>query len=226
MVDLKPQNPDTQIIIFAREPVYGQVKTRLIPVLGKTGATELYSALLDFSVHKIHRYKLASLCLCITPESQSQYFSRHYPFDDLLITKQTGKDLGQRMANALEQSLQQFSKAILIGTDCPFLDNTDLQQAIDALDSNDMVFSPAKDGGYVLVGGTGQLNSFAFEGIEWGTERVMQQTRQRLSKLNIHWQELRQQQDIDNKNDLKYLQHGHEFFDSGLHISDLIQRNS
>ena len=213
--------PDTQIIIFAREPVYGQVKTRLIPALGAAGATELYTALLDFTLNKIHSCHLAPVCLGITPESSTAFFRQRYPFTELQITKQRGDDLGQRMAHALKQSLRHFSRAILIGTDCPFLNRNDLEQAIAALDIHDMVFSPARDGGYVLVGARRSVPG-SFSGIDWGSEQVMQQTRKRLMELKISWQELAQQQDIDDENDLKYLQHVHEFFNAFPHVPDII----
>ena len=217
----KLQYLDTQIIIFAREPVYGQVKTRLIPALGAAGATELYTALLDFTLNKIHTYHLAPVCLCITPESRTAFFLKRYPFTELQITTQKGDDLGQRMAHALKQSLSHFSRAILIGTDCPFLNQNDLEQAIAALDNHDMVFSPARDGGYVLVGARCSVPG-NFTGIDWGSEQVMRQTRKRLKELKISWQELARQQDIDDENDLKYLQHVHEFSDAFPHILNII----
>ena len=221
LIQNKLQYPDTQIIIFAREPVYGQVKTRLIPALGAARATELYTALLDFTLNKIHTYHLAPVCLCITPESSPAFFLQRYPFTELQITKQKGEDLGQRMANALKQSLRHFSRAILIGTDCPFLNQSDLEQAIAALDTHDMVFSPAHDGGYVLVGARCSVAD-SFTGIDWGSEQVMRQTRKRLTELNISWQELALQQDIDDENDLKYLQHIHEFSNAFPHILNII----
>ncbi len=217
----KLQYSDTQIIIFAREPVYGQVKTRLIPALGAAGATELYSALLDFTLKKIYTCQPASVCLCITPESRTAFFLDRYPFTELQITKQRGNDLGQRMSNALKQSLSHFSRAILIGTDCPFLNQSDLEQAFNALNTHDMVFSPARDGGYVLVGARRSVPG-SFIGIDWGSEQVMRQTRKRLMELKISWQELAWQQDIDDENDLKYLQHVHEFSDAFPHILNII----
>ncbi len=219
------QYSDTQIIIFAREPVYGQVKTRLIPALGEAGATELYTALLDFTLNKLHSYHLAPVMLCITPESRTEFFLRRYSFTELLITKQKGDDLGQRMVHALKQSLSHFSRALLIGTDCPFFNRSDLEQAIIALDSHEMVFAPAYDGGYVLVGAR-RFVPDSFTGIDWGSEQVMEQTRKRLKKLKISWQEIAQQQDIDDENDLKYLQHVHEFSDAFPYILNIINRYS
>ncbi len=216
---------DVQIIIFARKPVAGQVKTRLIPSLGEQGATQLYSALLQFTIKNISAYHLAPVCMAITPESDIRYFSVQNGFPDMEISPQKGMDLGERMYHALESSLQRYSKAILIGTDCPFFTRQDFQNAIDTLDDKDMVFSPARDGGYVLVGAK-SLFPGSFNNILWGTERVMQQTRQTLTGLNISWQELRQLQDIDTPEDLKYLSEIHELANSSFHITDIINRDS
>ena len=116
------------------------------------------------------------------------------------------------MYNALALALKHYSKAILIGTDCPFLSHNDLQQAIAALDNNDMVFSPANDGGYVLVGAKTvdslvftKVFKQVFKQIDWGTEKVMAQTRIMLLKHKVSWQELSAKNDIDIEDDLKYL---------------------
>ena len=195
---------DTLIIIFAREPVAGQVKTRLIPALGVEGAAKLYKRLLDYAINNAIASSLSAVNLCITPESNKNYFSQMPCSVNFELSVQTGKDLGARMHNALAVALNNYSKAILIGTDCPFLSSHDLQQAIIALDNNDMVFSPAKDGGYVLVGAK-KISPVVFEHIDWGTDKVMAQTRRALLKYNMSWQELPEQYDIDVKDDLKYL---------------------
>jgi len=209
--------PDTVIIIFAREPVYGQVKTRLIPSLGKQGATELYKRFLDYAIsqHTIsHRrfnsLNLAPVQLCITPESRDSYFYETYGSGIFTCSRQEGDDLGGRMSNALEVALKSYSKAILIGTDCPFLSPDDLQQAVTALDSHDAVFSPASDGGYVLIG-VKKLVTALFDNIDWGTERVMAQTREYMKANKLSWQELAEKNDIDIKEDLRYLLEHNEF---------------
>ncbi|MDX2504315.1 MAG: TIGR04282 family arsenosugar biosynthesis glycosyltransferase [Gammaproteobacteria bacterium] len=201
---------DTLIIIFAREPVPGQVKTRLIPTLGEQGATQLYKQLLDYAVSNMIDWKFAPVNLCITPESNKSYFIRNGRYRNVELSVQKGENLGSRMHNALASALQNYPKALLIGTDCPFLSRDDLQQAIMALDGNDMVFSPARDGGYVLVGAK-RLVSDLFEDIDWGTERVMAQSRIALSRYDFRWQELSEQYDIDTKEDLRYLLQHNEF---------------
>ena len=196
--------PDSQIIVFAREPVLGQVKTRLIPALGIEGATQLYTQLLDHTIDKVLQSQLCPVDICITPESNKEYFLRNNQLDFLQVSWQCPGDLGQKMVDAIAKALKNYSSVILIGSDCPLLNIDDLQQAIIALQENDMVFSPASDGGYVLVGAK-SISPLVFENICWGSEIVMQQTRQVLIDNHISWEELSEQHDIDVQDDLKYL---------------------
>jgi rSAM/selenodomain-associated transferase 1 len=202
-------HPDTLIIIFARQPVAGQVKTRLIPFLGVEKATRLYQRLLATTLQLCQQpfssgELLAPMQLNITPESNAAWFTDWDLASGVDIVFQSGQNLGTRMDNALKNALVHFSKAILIGTDCPFLNQDILLQSIKALDDNDMVFVPAHDGGYVLVGAR-RLATGCFDEIQWGTEHVMQQTRIKLQDCGLSWQELAKQHDVDDKNDLKYI---------------------
>ena len=218
------QYPDTLIIIFAREPVQGQVKTRLIPSLGEEKATELYRRLL---MGTLTRYSvdnsssahsnqistgLAPVSLCLTPESRVEYFQQLSCTDSFNISCQKGNELGARMYNALLEALETYDRAILIGTDCPFFTVRDAAQAIEVLNEFDMVFAPANDGGYVMVGAS-RLTRACFTDIDWGTEQVMSQTRERLRNAQLSWFELPQQVDIDTENDLKYLMQVNEYKD-------------
>jgi len=196
---------DTLIIIFAREPVAGQVKTRLIPALGAEGACHLYQQLLEHTLNTCIQADLADIQLCITPESNSTYFNNLSQARYFQLSRQTGNDLGTRMFNAMLSALNYYKKVILLGTDCPFLKADDLQQAIMALDNNDMVFSPAYDGGYVLVAAK-TIKPDIFSDIDWGTERVMQQTRRCLTNTDLSWRELTTQYDIDIAEDLQHLE--------------------
>ncbi len=95
---------------------------------------------------------------------------------------------------------------LLIGSDCPALQPAHLVAAAKALlderqGGNDAVFIPADDGGYVLVG-LRSPQPRVFEGVEWGSERVMAQTRQRLSRLRLRWAELPLLWDVDRPADL------------------------
>ncbi len=197
-------NTDSVIIIFAREPVAGQVKTRLIPALGDEGACQLYTQLLDHTLNTVIASVLADIIICITPESHQQYFLQMHQAQSFSVSVQYGNDLGARMHHALASALSHYSKAILIGTDCPFLSSKDLYKAMSALNDYDMVFSPAYDGGYVLVGAK-KTDEALFLNIDWGSSEVMEQTRIRLQEYSILWYELEKQHDIDIAEDLSLL---------------------
>jgi len=202
------QFSESMIILFAREPQPGKVKTRLIPVLGEDGACRLYTQLLDHALNTIIQAKISRLEICITPESQMDYFLLKNSPEDTVISRQIGNDLGKRMYHAMQSALNQYAKVVLIGSDCPFLDKNSFQQAMTALDSYDMVFSPASDGGYVLVGANvaaSKVMSPIFEKIQWGSDVVMQQTRNALSANHVSWKELPVQHDIDQAEDLDKL---------------------
>jgi len=109
------------------------------------------------------------------------------------------------MYSAMHSALKNYSKVILMGSDCPFLDKTTVYQSITALDKYDMVFSPTSDGGYVLLGAKDNISMSVFNNINWGSESVMNQTRNNLTANNFNWKELSEQHDIDTENDLKYL---------------------
>jgi hypothetical protein len=112
---------------------------------------------------------------------------------------QRGRDLGERMHYALSRSRR---PALLIGSDCPALTGRDLRQAWRALCGGcDVVLAPAEDGGYALIGVRRQMN--LFEGVDWGTSRVYEQTRQKLA--GYRWRALRTLWDVDRPEDLERL---------------------
>lgn len=118
-----------------------------------------------------------------------------------MLSDQQGADLGERMAFSFSIALQTHDKVIIIGTDCPALDEEYIEQAIQALGEHDVVIGPAEDGGYVLLG----LRKFSLElftGISWGSDSVLKQTRQVLKDLSWSYKELGIMHDIDRPKDL------------------------
>lgn len=206
---IAPVYPDTAIILFAKEPVPGRVKTRLIPVLGVNNATRLYVQLLEYVIKTVADTHLAASYLYLTPESDPEYFRSNALKNHFQLRTQQGNNLGDRMFNALARTLMKYKRVVLIGTDCPFLNADDLREAIMALDTTQpvkctMVFSPALDGGYVLVGAS-EVCRDVFEDIDWGTHKVMSQTRSALQQQQIQWRELKTLRDIDTAEDLSAL---------------------
>jgi rSAM/selenodomain-associated transferase 1 len=124
---------------------------------------------------------------------------------------QRGKDLGERMANALGNGLQEQKDTILMGSDCPEINEPILEEALTRLHDNDLVVGPAHDGGYYLIGVTKSLNPVAcqelFKEMHWGSSTVFSDTLKRARNLNISVHILPTLHDIDTPEDLKHFHH-------------------
>lgn len=196
---------DTAILVFARAPVAGAVKTRLIPLLGAAGAATLHRRLLGHALATAQRAG-NSLALWGTPDSSDPVLQDMAAQYGAAMQQQQGADLGARMAHAFAATLAQTAQALCIGADCPALTANHLHQAAAALrEGSDAVFVPAEDGGYALVGLRRHIPQL-FAGIDWGTATVMAQTRSRLQALHLRWQELETLWDVDRPADYQRLQ--------------------
>lgn len=196
------QFPDARILIFAKAPILGQVKTRLIPALGEQGALDLYRQCLCQVVKQRCQAEIAPVVLYCAPDSQHSIFQQLSKQYSLTLQQQHGDDLGERMSHAVRQSLYEAERVILTGVDAPSLTNADIQQGIQCLQqSNDMVMSPAEDGGYVMLG-MRQHHTDLFSNIPWGTEQVADITRQRCNGLKRNLLELATRWDIDRPEDV------------------------
>jgi uncharacterized protein len=163
-----------RLILFARFPVAGKVKTRLIPALGAEGAAALHRRLVLRTLRTAQ-----ALCQSQNVELEIRFAGedanqmQHWLGDDWLCRPQCEGDLGQRMAVAFADSFREGSPAtVIIGSDCPSLTPEILADAFESLQANPVVFGPATDGGYYLVGLT-QLVPELFQGVAWGTESVL-----------------------------------------------------
>jgi rSAM/selenodomain-associated transferase 1 len=195
-------NAEATVIVFARAPLPGRAKTRLIPRLGPWGAARLQSRLTERAL----RTAIASHCgpveLHCTPRTGHGYFLRARRELGIRLEEQSGRDLGERMHHALAAALRKHRYAILVGVDAPDLRSTDIARALRHLRSgNDMVFAPAEDGGYALVG-CRRAPRPVFEHVAWGGDEVWRQTVIRLERLRLRWRALRMVWDIDRPEDL------------------------
>ena len=195
------------IIIFAKAPVAGLAKTRLIPALGAAGAAALAERLLVHAAAAAVAARLGPVELCVTPDAQHPCFQQLALQHGLHLELQGEGDLGQRMHRALQRALQGHSRVLLMGADAPVLDAALLRQAAAALDSHDAVFVPALDGGYALVG-LKQPRPRLFDGMTWSTVHVMQDTRERARDAGLSWTETAPVADIDVPADLQHLPAG------------------
>ncbi|MGB8338862.1 MAG: TIGR04282 family arsenosugar biosynthesis glycosyltransferase [Burkholderiales bacterium] len=199
-------SPDRcSVLIFAKAPQPGQVKTRLIPALGEQGAANLHKQLLHHEIVEAIRADIGPVELWCAPDTHDDFFIACFKEFAISLHRQQGADLGEKMAHALDDALSRAPRALLIGSDCPMLDAAYLRQAATKLTKNNrVVIAPTQDGGYSLVGASGNIPSI-FCDIAWSTARVMSQTRERLHKQNIPWHELPRVWDVDTPDDLAKL---------------------
>jgi rSAM/selenodomain-associated transferase 1 len=198
----------TALIIMAKAPEPGYAKTRLMPVLGAHGAAALAQRLLEHTVQSaMSTQSYDKRRLCVTPQTHHPAFMAIAAQTSIDISLQTGADLGSRMQHAFEDALGQFDAAVLIGTDAPAINATELDQAASDLVHHDAVFIPALDGGYALIG-LKRAWPALFNDVPWGTDVVMPLTRHRLQTLGLRWREHPAVTDIDHPDDLVHLPPG------------------
>lgn len=194
--------PDAEILVMARAPVAGAAKTRLIPALGAAGAATLHAYLVERLLGELCEAAIAPITLCCTPDTTHPFFIHCRDHYGVSLQPQQGEDLGERLHHALSQALQQRCSALVVGCDIPQLGAGDISAAFAALEQgSEAAVSPTEDGGYALLA-LRQSAAELFDGVEWGSDCVMAQTRQRLSSLGWNWRELREQWDVDRPEDL------------------------
>jgi hypothetical protein len=189
------------LLQFAREPVEGTVKTRMMPYLSASDACDLHSQLVQWTTDSLVEVGLGPVELLVAGAVDHPLFLRCRNRGVAAIGSQRGADLGERMYHALADGLLRYPRVILVGSDCPGIDRAYLSKALSALDSTEVVLGPALDGGYVLVAAR-RLYKEMFEGIAWGGDTVMASTRERLQGLGASWTELPPLPDIDRPEDL------------------------
>ena len=186
--------------VFARTAVSGDVKTRLIPRLGADGAARLQQILTARTVETALTANIGPVELWCTPD-RSHSAMVALAERGVELHDQGPGGLGERMQRALEHALANADFAVLTGSDCPSLTPSDLQSAATALqEGSDVAFVPAEDGGYVLIAAK-RCSHRLFDGIEWGRDTVMEETRLRLQELGWSWKELATRWDVDRPQD-------------------------
>lgn len=193
-----------RIIIFAKAPIAGLAKTRLIPALGEQGAANLANKLLQHTVVQAHCANVGIVELCVAPSLHHEVWNKLSIPTSIERSEQGEGDLGVRMASAASRANLRGESVVLIGTDCPSLTSDVLRRAVHALETHDSVLVPAYDGGYVLLG----LNKFdpsLFFNMTWSVDTVARETGRRIHDLAWSLKLLNMLNDIDNPEDLQHL---------------------
>ncbi|MFT6463236.1 TIGR04282 family arsenosugar biosynthesis glycosyltransferase [Halopseudomonas sp.] len=188
------------LLIFAKAPIPGTVKTRLIPALGADGACCLYQQLLLHTLHQTQDWPGPRYLYC-APDTTHPLFARLASEHHLQLRQQHGDDLGSRMAHALAEHAD---GALLIGTDCPQISTAVLREADQALQTHDTAIMPSEDGGYVMIGQR-QPDPAAFAGMSWSHSQVMADTRRRLEAAGKSLWEGATLWDLDEPEDIPRL---------------------
>lgn len=191
------------VAILARAPIPGQTKTRLIPALGAEGAAHLQRWLLQRTVAMALVADVGPVSLWCAGDPTHPDFAVCRAFGSVALRRQPEGDLGERMLKAVECSSTPAG-TLVIGTDCPAMRPMHLRKAAQVLGESDAVAIPVEDGGYALIG-TQKPAPELFAGIDWGSERVMSQTRQRLASMGWRWSEPDLLWDVDLPRDIERL---------------------
>lgn len=192
------------LIIFTRYPVPGKTKTRLIPTLGEVGAVKLQKEMTEKIAGTAVRFrKINDVDIEIHYADGNEKKMRNWLDEDFIYKKQGGGDIGEKMNKSLKDVLNGGAeKAVLIGTDCPVITVEILESAFDSLSKNDVVLGPAGDGGYYLVGMKKECLEI-FQGINWGSSEVLNETISKLKKINLSLSLVEILDDIDRPEDVK-----------------------
>lgn len=184
------------LLVFCKNPSLGKVKTRLAKTVGNENALKIYKALLA---------KTADILATIDADIHV-YYDQQIEQNDLfssvatLKKSQSGNDLGERMANAFQESFVNYAKVAIIGTDLWTLEAQDIITTFKTLETTNAVIGPSSDGGYYLLG----LNHFLpqlFQNKDWGTSSVLSSTLKDLKEVDFRL--LKEKNDVDTFEDLQ-----------------------
>lgn len=191
----------TRIVIFAKTPRLGHVKTRLAATIGNEVATDFHREITKHTCQAALFSKVAPVQVWISAPDENGFFSGF--LDPSTLRLQSSGDLGARMDHAIREAFQDcdVSSVILIGCDCPLLTNKHLRESAVALASGfDLILGPAEDGGYFLIAVSEPL-SYLFNDIQWGTDEVLATTRRYATDLGLRIHELETLWDVDDYSD-------------------------
>ncbi len=196
--DRPPRPPRPRVVIFAKAPEPGRVKTRLTPILRAGEAAELHEALLLDTLEVVG--SCADAVVAFTPASGRRALERLLGREARLLPQGPG-DLGDRLARVFEQLTGGGGPVLAVGSDCPGLTVGRIQAAAAALGRADVVLGPALDGGYYLIG-LRRPRPELFTGVAWSTPTVLEDTRRAATDAGLRVELLEPARDLDTPADL------------------------
>lgn len=193
------------VILFARTPSKGRVKTRLAETIGAGKALDLYTRMVRHTVQEAMDTRTAHRIEICVDRLDSAFTYRDTLGPGFHLTEQVPGDLGQRMAAGFQRLFSDgYNRIVITGTDCPELDAAVLDRALARLRGHDAVIGPTFDGGYYLIG-LSRPASFIFSDMPWSTDRVFTETIERMKTADMDVSILPTLSDIDTEDDLARL---------------------
>ena len=193
----------TALIVFAKAPIPGEVKTRLCPPLDPDEAASLHGTLVLDTVERAKGLAGASLYVAGAPDLAHPFFKVLEGRYGAKLLPQRGPDLGARMKWAMQDAFEQGAEDVLLtGTDLPTLPRARLMESLTLIKKHDVVLGPTADGGYYLIG-LRKMVPALFEGIAWSTAEVFADTKKKIEDAGLSLGLLPQCRDLDTLEDLK-----------------------
>jgi len=198
-----------KLIVFAKAPIAGHAKSRMIPLLGAEGAAQLHREITRWLLNKLsHRVESGATGkkyeteLWAASDMEHPFFKECVAKFDITLKQQQGSDLGERQFLAIERTLAENEHVVVIGSDVVSLTRGDIQDAFQTLEQGyELVISPAEDGGYGLIG-CSKIERGIFDEILWGGEQVYKGMVNNLNRRNYNWKQLPEVWDLDRPDDL------------------------
>jgi rSAM/selenodomain-associated transferase 2/rSAM/selenodomain-associated transferase 1 len=187
------------VAIFAKAPIAGYAKTRLIPRLGEAGAADLQRRLTEHSVRVAIEADVGPVAVWCMPDCEHPFFADLQRRYGVAVHVQTGADLGERMHRAVE-AMAPAGPVLLMGTDCAVITAAHLRRCVDALAGADAAAIPVEDGGYFLLA-LRRPAATLFEGVAWSTSSVFAETRAKAAAAGLKLQAFEPLWDIDRPED-------------------------
>jgi rSAM/selenodomain-associated transferase 1 len=190
-----------RLLIFIKEPVSGQVKTRLAVEIGADAACHVYRRCVERTLERLAVLR-DDITLYVEPAEATgriqTWLGSEWP-----VSPQRGVTLGERMAQAIDRAFKEGMRRVaVIGTDSPWIDHPLIEEAFTAMEQADLVIGPARDGGYYLVG-LARPTPGLFQGMPWSTSQVLDQTLGKARALGLSVSLLPEGYDVDRLTDLQ-----------------------
>ena len=203
------------VIVFVKNIKLGKVKTRLAKTIGNQGAFDIYTQLVAVTEDATLKIETDKRIYFSESIVENQWVNHEKYI-------QEGIDLGTRMKNAFKKGFEDgYDRIVLIGSDLPDITAEHINKGLNALKQNEVIFGPAEDGGYYLIG-LSKMYNFVFENKPWSQTNLLKDTLTELQEHNINFSTLEVLNDIDNIDDLM----ASNFYKTNVELQEKIKQLS